>query len=108
MAWQKFALNRPGNTPLEFIGKEFCVTVLPQIERAFNERVAFYIRQDGEVALECATQNNQMLHESVTVHETLETAVDFLATLPLGKDLYEQAFEDLASRGLWGARGTND
>ena len=100
MTWQKFVLNRSGNDPLEFTGRKFCVTELLQTKEASDGRVAFYIRRDGKVVLECLTQNNRMPLENVTVHETLEAAVDFLATLPLSKNLYGHAFEDLASHGL--------
>ena len=109
--FEKFVLNQRGNNPFEFVGREFCVTELSQKNEGqrVDERVAVYIRRDGKVVLECATlDKNQMLFESVTVHETLEAAVDFLATLPLSKNLYEQSFEDLASRGLYGTRGANN
>ena len=75
MTWQKFTLNRPGNSLVQFTGREFCVTTLPQVDKRdsfYSERVAFYIRRDGKVVLECATlDDSQNTFTSVTVHETL-------------------------------------
>lgn len=103
MAWQTIELQTADGQPYVFSGRLFCATNLSKIEHAPEQnltcRVAFYIHQDGEVVLECIDLDAEdKIFKHMSIHQTLEQAAEYMASLPLNSPLYHKAFEMLASQ----------